>query len=157
MANLKINSYITSHDFSIMFLAWNKESYDDNRIDEVDKNYPNNIYQVMENDIFFNFMKPEDSIYETAKAVHFSLQVTNEKDVFEEAGKDATRLYEHIIDLDMKNYDFDTFQIAEDYEFASYDSNIIQIDEPSQNEFIKISVYADKKEEATSITINVLY
>lgn len=157
MANLKINSYITSHDFSIMFLAWNKESYDDNRIDEVDKHYSNDVDQFRENDIFFNFMKPEDVLQETGEQIYFSLQVTNEEGVFEEAGKDATRLYEHIIDLDMKNYDFDTFQIAQDYEDASYDSNIIQIDEPSQNEFIKISVYADKKEEATSITINVLY
>lgn len=157
MANLKINSYITSHDFSIMFLAWNNKNANDNRVENTNKHYSNNIYQVMENDIFFNFMKPEDSIYETAKAVYFSLQVTNEKDVFESANKEASRLYEHIIDLDMKNYDFDTFQIAEDYEFASCDSNIIQIDEPSQSEFIKITVYADKKEEATSITINVLY
>lgn len=157
MTTFKISSYIISHDFSVMFLAYSKDNYGDERIKEINREYSNNINQFMENDIFFNFMKFENDIYETAKAVSFSLQVTDEKDVFEEASEEAGRLDEHIIDLDMKNYGFDTFQIAEDYEFSAGDSKIIQIDQSSQSEFIKISVYADKKEEANSITINILY
>lgn len=57
----------------------------------------------------------------------------------------------------MKNYDYNTFQIAKDYEFSSYTSNTIHIDKPSQKENITISIYADKKEEASSVTVIILY
>lgn len=158
MTVLKISSYIISHDYSIMFTAHNhNKNFDDNRIQETNKEFANEIYQLMENDLFFNFMKPEDSIYETGKAIHFSLQATNNEENFKELKNDETRYNQHIIDIDIKNYNYDTFQIAEDYEFSADKSNIIHIDKPSQKENITISIYADKKEEASSVTVIILY
>lgn len=159
MTTLSISSYIVSHDFSIMFLAYNRtESFTlGGEIQETNKEFGNNINQLMENDLFFNFMKPEDSIYESAKAIYFSLHVTNNEKDFENFKADEERIHVHITNIYMNNYSYDSFQIAEDYEFSADESNIIKIDNPSQKDKLIVSIYADKKEEAETLTIVVLY
>lgn len=164
MTNLKISGYITSHETHVLFLAFNNDnpfpedsnssSSDESWLD-IDGIDENNFCETKCRDIFFNFMKPEDSIYETGKAVYFSLQVVDNEEIIEKSKQLANRLKQHIIDIKMINKDYDTFQIAEDYEFSADDCNIIQLSEPSQKEFLNISVYADKKEDATSIEIIV--